>query len=119
MITMPSLLPRQEGAHGKGTNKILMALWVPCTDVHEVVQVHRRYLVERMRQWTRIKEDKTGNPLGLALTVDVAGPAGLGRPVAGRRRGPDRGAASEPPPGPPRLPGSRVRIGPGAKQGAP
>ncbi|HEX9537364.1 MAG TPA: DUF1707 domain-containing protein [Streptosporangiaceae bacterium] len=51
--------------------KILAALRVPGTDVHEVVQVHRRYLVERMQQWTRIKEDEADQDLGLALAVDA------------------------------------------------
>src|SRR6266700_3422691 len=37
--------------------KVLVALRVPGTDVHGVIQVHRRYLVELMQQWTRIKED--------------------------------------------------------------
>src|SRR6204780_4919312 len=37
--------------------KVLVALRVPGTDVTEVIQVHRRYLVELMQQWTRIKED--------------------------------------------------------------
>ena len=45
--------------------KILVALRVPGTDVREVIQVHRRYLVELMQQWTRIKE--TDN---VADTVD-------------------------------------------------
>ena len=30
--------------------KVLAALRVPGTDVHEVVQVHRRYLMELMQQ---------------------------------------------------------------------
>ena len=37
--------------------KVLVALRVPGADVHEVIQAHRRYLVELMQQWTRIKED--------------------------------------------------------------
>ena len=36
--------------------KVLVALRVPGTDVQEVIQVHRRYLVQLMQQWTRIKE---------------------------------------------------------------
>jgi DNA-binding PadR family transcriptional regulator len=51
--------------------KVLVALRVPGTDVHEVVQVHRRYLVELMQQWTRIKEDAAEHDLGLALAVDA------------------------------------------------
>jgi DNA-binding PadR family transcriptional regulator len=51
--------------------KVLVALRVPGVDVHEVVQVHRRYLVELMQQWTRLKEDESGYDLGFALVVDA------------------------------------------------
>src|ERR1700694_6337899 len=36
--------------------KVLVALRVPGVDVHEVVQTHRRYLVELMQVWTKHKE---------------------------------------------------------------
>jgi DNA-binding PadR family transcriptional regulator len=51
--------------------KVLVAVRLPGTDVHEVIQVHRRYLVELMQQWTRIKEDEGDFDLGLALGVDA------------------------------------------------
>jgi DNA-binding PadR family transcriptional regulator len=51
--------------------KVLVALRLPETDVQEVIQVHRRYLVELMQQWTRIKEDEAETDLGLALVVDA------------------------------------------------
>jgi DNA-binding PadR family transcriptional regulator len=51
--------------------KILVALRVPGTNVHDVIQVHRRYLVELMQQWTRLKEDEADFDLGLALVVDA------------------------------------------------
>jgi DNA-binding PadR family transcriptional regulator len=51
--------------------KVLVALRVPGTDVHEVIQVHRRYLVELMQQWTRIKEEEAESDMGLALVVDA------------------------------------------------
>jgi DNA-binding PadR family transcriptional regulator len=51
--------------------KVLVALRVPGVDVHEVVQVHRRYLVELMQQWTRLKEDEADYDLTLALVVDA------------------------------------------------
>ena len=51
--------------------KVLVAVRVPGTDVHEVIQVHRRYLVQLMQQWTRIKEDEAESDLGLALVVDA------------------------------------------------
>jgi DNA-binding PadR family transcriptional regulator len=51
--------------------KVLVALRVPGVDVHEVLQVHRRYLVELMQQWTRLKEDEADYDLTLALVVDA------------------------------------------------
>jgi len=51
--------------------KVLVALRVPGVDVHEVIQVHRRYLVELMQQWTRLKEDEAELDLSLALAVDA------------------------------------------------
>src|SRR5579862_9330760 len=50
--------------------KVLVALRVPGTDVHEVIQAHRRYLVELMQQWTRIKDVDAGRDLALGLAVD-------------------------------------------------
>jgi hypothetical protein len=44
---------------------------VPGTDVHEVIQTHRRYLVQLMQRWTRIKEDEAALDLGLALVIDA------------------------------------------------
>ena len=63
---IPSSPPRDELVM-----KILVALRVPGTDVAEVIQVHRRYLVELMQQWTRIKETETEFDLSLALVVDA------------------------------------------------
>ena len=51
--------------------KVLVAMRVPGTDVHDVIQVHRRYLVELMQQWTRIKEAEAESDLSLALVVDA------------------------------------------------
>ena len=51
--------------------KVLVALGLPGVDVHEVVQVHRRYLVELMQQWTRLKEDESRFDLNFALVVDA------------------------------------------------
>jgi DNA-binding PadR family transcriptional regulator len=51
--------------------KVLVALRVPGTDVREVIQVHRRYLVELMQQWTRIKETEAASDMNLALAVDA------------------------------------------------
>jgi len=51
--------------------KVLVALRVPGTDARDVIQVHRRYLVELMQQWTRIKETEAGSDMSLALVVDA------------------------------------------------
>jgi DNA-binding PadR family transcriptional regulator len=51
--------------------KILIALRVPGTDVREVIQAHRRYLVQLMQEWTRIKDEEAEYDLSLALVVDA------------------------------------------------
>jgi DNA-binding PadR family transcriptional regulator len=51
--------------------KILVAMRVADTDVHEIIQAHRRYLVQLMQQWTRLKNDEAGLDLGFALVVDA------------------------------------------------
>jgi DNA-binding PadR family transcriptional regulator len=47
--------------------KILLAGQVPGTDVHEVIQAHRRYLIELMQRRTRARQDGGGQNLGRAL----------------------------------------------------
>jgi DNA-binding PadR family transcriptional regulator len=51
--------------------KVLVSLRVPGTDARDVIQVHRRYLVELMQQWTRIKESEAESDMSLALVVDA------------------------------------------------
>jgi DNA-binding PadR family transcriptional regulator len=51
--------------------KVLVAASMPGVNVHDVIQVHRRYLVELMQQWTRLKEDEAEFDIGLALVVDA------------------------------------------------
>ncbi len=51
--------------------KVLVALRVPGINVRDVIQVHRRYLVELMQQWTRLKEDDAQFDLSFALVVDA------------------------------------------------
>jgi len=51
--------------------KILVALRLPGTDVPGVIQAHRRYLVQLMQQWTRIKETAAESDIALALAVDA------------------------------------------------
>ena len=100
--------------HAELTAKILVALRVPGADVHEVVQAHRRHLVELMAQWTRAKQGQADHNLGLALAIQ----AELFRldsvirwldDADGRLQ---RAAASPPPgPAPPAWPGLRVTAG--------
>ncbi|MGA7834098.1 MAG: helix-turn-helix transcriptional regulator [Acidimicrobiales bacterium] len=51
--------------------KVLVAAHLPGVDVHDVIQIHRRYVVEVMQQWTRLKEDDTHVDLSFALAVDA------------------------------------------------
>ncbi len=51
--------------------KVLVAIRLPGTDVHDVIQAHRRYLMQLMQQWTRIKDGGAEGDLSLALAVDA------------------------------------------------
>jgi DNA-binding PadR family transcriptional regulator len=51
--------------------KVLVALRVPGVDVHALLQVHRRHLVEVMQRYTRLKADSDGDDVGLTLVVDA------------------------------------------------
>jgi DNA-binding PadR family transcriptional regulator len=51
--------------------KVLVAQRVPGADVREVIQSHRRYLIQLMQQWTRIKDDEADYDLAVALVVDA------------------------------------------------
>ena len=51
--------------------KVLVASGVPGVDVQEVIQAHRRHLVEQMQQWTRLKNDQAEHDVNLALVVDA------------------------------------------------
>jgi DNA-binding PadR family transcriptional regulator len=50
--------------------KVLIAVRVPDTDVSQVIQAHRRYLVQLMQEWTRLKEDDHGQDVPFSLVVD-------------------------------------------------
>ena len=93
--------------------KVLVAARLPGVDVHEVIQVHRRYLVELMQQWTHLKEDEAQFDLSFALAVD----AELFRldsvvrwldTADGRLK---RAAVEPVPPAPPAMPRLRRRAG--------
>ena len=50
--------------------KVLVASRVPGVDVHDVIQAHRRRIVEMMQDWTRIKRDSDPAEVSPALVVD-------------------------------------------------
>jgi len=51
--------------------KVLIAVRTPGVDVCEVIQAHRRYLVQLMQEWTRLKEYSGERDLAFALVVDA------------------------------------------------
>jgi DNA-binding PadR family transcriptional regulator len=51
--------------------KVLVALQVPGIDVHEILQAHRRYAIEVMQRYTRIKADAAEDDVPLALVADA------------------------------------------------
>jgi DNA-binding PadR family transcriptional regulator len=51
--------------------KVLVALRVPGVEVHELIQAHRRRLVELMQQYTHLKAEGSEHDLGLALVADA------------------------------------------------
>jgi DNA-binding PadR family transcriptional regulator len=53
------------------TIKVLIALSVPGVDVRDIVQRHRRHLIEAMQQFTRLKEDASDDDVALSLVVDA------------------------------------------------
>ena len=51
--------------------KVLVAIHVPGVDIHDVIQAHRRRVVELMQEWTRVKRDANESDVSLALVVDA------------------------------------------------
>jgi DNA-binding PadR family transcriptional regulator len=51
--------------------KVLVAVQVPLVDVGDVIQVHRRHLVELMQRYTAVKADADADDVALALVVDA------------------------------------------------
>lgn len=62
-----TLIPRRDEL----VIKVLIAMSVPGIDVHEVIQAHRRQLVETMQRYTHIKADVAEGNVALALVVDA------------------------------------------------
>jgi len=51
--------------------KVLVAMQVAGTDVHEIVQVHRRHAIEVMQRYTRVKAAAAEDDVALALVADA------------------------------------------------
>jgi DNA-binding PadR family transcriptional regulator len=51
--------------------KVLVALQVPEADVPEILQVHRRHVIEAMQRYTRIKAEAAADDVALALVADA------------------------------------------------
>jgi len=51
--------------------KVLVSLRVPGANVHEIVQLHRRHIVESMQQFWRLKTEMAVDDVGLALIADA------------------------------------------------
>jgi DNA-binding PadR family transcriptional regulator len=51
--------------------KVLIAVEAPDVDVHDVIQVHRRRLVERMQRYTAVKAEAGEDDVALPLVVDA------------------------------------------------
>jgi DNA-binding PadR family transcriptional regulator len=51
--------------------KVLVALQVPGISVHELLQVHRRHVIEVMQRYTRIKAEAAEDDVPLALVADA------------------------------------------------
>jgi len=51
--------------------KVLVAMRVPGVEVGEVIQRHRRHVVELMQEWTRVKRNAGADELSLPLVVDA------------------------------------------------
>jgi hypothetical protein len=51
--------------------KVLVALQVPGIDIHELLQAHRRHVIEFMQRYTRIKAEAAEDDVPLALVADA------------------------------------------------
>ena len=51
--------------------KLLVALQVPGIDVQEILQAHRRHVIEVMQRYTRIKAEAAEDDVPLALVADA------------------------------------------------
>jgi DNA-binding PadR family transcriptional regulator len=51
--------------------KVLVAIRVPGIEVRDVIQTHRRHVIELMQEWTRVKRDADSHDVSLSLVVDA------------------------------------------------
>jgi DNA-binding PadR family transcriptional regulator len=51
--------------------KVLVALQIPGIDIHEILQVHRRHVIEIMQRYTQIKAAAAEDDLALTLVADA------------------------------------------------
>jgi DNA-binding PadR family transcriptional regulator len=51
--------------------KVLVALQIPSIDIREILQVHRRHVIEVMQRYTRIKAEAAQDDVPLALVADA------------------------------------------------
>ena len=51
--------------------KVLVALQIPTIDIHELLQVHRRHVIEVMQRYTQVKAAAAQDDLALALVADA------------------------------------------------
>jgi DNA-binding PadR family transcriptional regulator len=51
--------------------KVLVALQIPGVDVHEILQVHRRHVIEVMQRYTRVKAEAAEDDVALPLVADA------------------------------------------------
>jgi DNA-binding PadR family transcriptional regulator len=51
--------------------KVLVAMQIPEADVHEILQVHRRHVIEIMQRYTQVKAAAAEGEVALALVADA------------------------------------------------
>jgi DNA-binding PadR family transcriptional regulator len=51
--------------------KVLVALQVPGIDIHELLQVHRRHVIEVMQRYTQVKATAGEDDVALSLVADA------------------------------------------------
>jgi len=51
--------------------KVLVASRIPHINIHELLQIHRRYFVEMMQHYTHLKSEAPENDVGFALVIDA------------------------------------------------